>query len=76
VRVVGDELFKNCSNPLKRHTDAFAKKIVQAHSGSLCDEVGGEVMMRGFQSLAKQIKARVENVNQKDPDNESLIDPN
>lgn len=72
VRVVVDEIFKCCSKPLKKHTDTIARKIVQTHTGSLCDQVGGDVMMGGFQSFAKQIKARVENVNRKGHANESI----
>lgn len=74
VRVVVDEVLKVCPKPLKKHTDAVAQRIVDAHPASLCDKVDGEVLMGGFQSLAKQLKARVENLHRKDSANDSLTE--
>lgn len=37
----------------------------------LSDIVGGEVVMVGYQSLAEQLKSRVDNLHRKDTDNDS-----
>ena len=53
-RVVVNEVLKCCPKPLKKHTDAIAKKIVNVHTASLCDQKDGEVLMRIFSLNLKQ----------------------
>ena len=61
VRVIVDEMHKFCAKPLKKHTDAVAKRIVGMYRNSLGDQIAGESVISGFGSLAKQLIARVEN---------------
>lgn len=58
------EMVKVCQKPLKRHTDTVARRLVKKFP-SLTDTnlENDTVLGTGFESLAVQLKYRVENVN-------------
>ena len=63
VRIVVEEMTKLCRKPYKKHCDAVAKLLVTRYPQSLCDSIDGDVVGTGFDSLSRQLKARVDNIN-------------
>nr|XP_014352530.1 PREDICTED: uncharacterized protein LOC102345540 isoform X2 [Latimeria chalumnae] len=61
IRIIVSEMLKVCQDPLKKHVDEIAKRMVAQFPRSLCDLIGGEVVGSGYDSLAKQLRIRVDN---------------
>jgi hypothetical protein len=53
-----------CDRPIRKELQYIAQKMVMAYPGSLREELGGDVVGTGYDSLLSQLTARVENEHQ------------
>ncbi|KAJ8048985.1 hypothetical protein HOLleu_01518 [Holothuria leucospilota] len=65
VRKVVKDIHKITATPGKKNLDIIAERIVKKYPSSFRDEFEGRVVGSGFNSLAKQLLSRVENINRK-----------
>lgn len=61
VRAVVAEVRKVCDRPWRRQMAFVAQKMVQSYPQSLKEELGGDTVGSGYDSLLSQLMARVEN---------------
>ncbi|KAM6935749.1 uncharacterized protein PEZ65_006077 [Lycodopsis pacificus] len=65
IRIIAAKVLSVCKNPLKRHLEEVARKMVLAYPTSFRDIMEDEVVGSGYDSLTKQLQCRVDNCNRK-----------
>lgn len=61
VRVVVGEVLSVCKKPGKRHIAEIARQMVIRYPKSFRDEIEGQVVGTGYDSLVKQLMSRIDN---------------
>jgi hypothetical protein len=61
VRCVVASVRQICDRPIRKELEYIAQKMMMAYPGSLREELGGDVVGTGYDSLLSQLTARVEN---------------
>ncbi|KAF3836761.1 hypothetical protein F7725_004225 [Dissostichus mawsoni] len=61
VRIVVAEIFSVCKKPGKKHFGEIARKMVIQYPKSFRDEIEGQVVGTGYDSLTKQMLSRIDN---------------
>lgn len=66
IRVVVAAVIKVCNSPTKPHMAQIAKRMVAKYPKSLQDVIDGDIVGSGYDSIAKQLQTRLENVKRPD----------
>lgn len=61
IRILVAEVLGVCKKPGKRHINEIARKVVNRYPKSFRDEIEGQVVGTGYDSLAKQMISRIDN---------------
>ncbi|XP_033964052.2 uncharacterized protein [Pseudochaenichthys georgianus] len=61
VRIVVAEILSVCKKPGKKHLGEIARKMVIQYPKSFRDEIEGQVVGTGYDSLTKQMLSRIDN---------------
>lgn len=61
IRIVVAEILTVCKKPGKRHITEIARKMVIRYPKSFRDEIEGQVIGTGYDSLGKQLISRIDN---------------
>ncbi|XP_057211347.1 uncharacterized protein LOC130567342 [Triplophysa rosa] len=61
IRIVVAEILTACKKPGRRHIIEIARKMVIRHPKSFHDEIEGQVVGTGYDSIVKQLMSRIEN---------------
>ncbi|KAL1249112.1 hypothetical protein QQF64_022430 [Cirrhinus molitorella] len=62
IRIVAAEVLTICKKPGKRHLVEIARQMVIRYPKSFRDEIEGQVVGAGFDSLVKQLMSRIDNI--------------
>lgn len=61
IRIITAEIIATCKTPAKKHLSEVAPKMVLEYPKSFKDDIEGEVVGSGYDSLTKQLQCRVDN---------------
>ncbi|XP_071855016.1 uncharacterized protein [Apostichopus japonicus] len=62
IRIICDDIMKKNRNPGRKNLAIISKTIVDSYPASFRDDIGGEVIGDGFESVLKQMENRINNL--------------
>ncbi|CAL8274166.1 unnamed protein product [Merluccius merluccius] len=66
IRVIAGELLATCHTAGKKHVMEIARKVVMTYPKSFQDEIAGEVVGSGYDSIIRQMLSNIYNVRRSD----------
>uniref|UniRef100_A0A8C5CYA4 Uncharacterized protein n=1 Tax=Gadus morhua TaxID=8049 RepID=A0A8C5CYA4_GADMO len=61
IRIVASEVLTVCKKPGKKHINEISRKMVLCYPKSFRDEIEGQIVGTGYDSLVKQLISRLDN---------------